>query len=502
MGKVDILAHSNGGLLSRQYIQSMSYKNDINKLITFNTPHLGSQLANILREPSYDWLGFALFQLTALVGDPNDATEGVIDDLKVDGDFIKNLNGDYSLLNKYNDIGIHTITSTETVDNIIGNLDLLITYFLKFHWEEALEVVLEEKVFHSPNHDMIVAEESQKGGVLTTTPFSNQIHMGSTINPLILTKTIELLNQNPKDSNYFSNKFNPSELELPDLPGISSKMHSSKKIAETITITSPVEGTNYKAGVDLNIVVNGSVGVENIVSAMGNDIIPIQVHKNENVNNSNFNFKIPNNAIGRLNILSVGFSVNGYEDFDSTYIMVTTDAVLDSIEIDQQLIFVSEGGESAITILGHYNDGETRNITNVDDLVYSFDNDNAEVIERGVVAGLNEGEANLTVTYLGKSANVPVTIVESSSLDIEDDVISNETFSIYPNPTSNKLTIKFPVNQIKAEVSIYTLLGQHVFSKEISSSENDLNIDNLQNGMYLVKIKSDSITAIMRIIKQ
>ncbi|RZJ92902.1 MAG: alpha/beta hydrolase, partial [Hymenobacter sp.] len=47
--KVDIIGHSMGGLLARQYIQDNSaYNNDVNKLITLNTPHSGSPMANFL----------------------------------------------------------------------------------------------------------------------------------------------------------------------------------------------------------------------------------------------------------------------------------------------------------------------------------------------------------------------------------------------------------------------------------------------------------------------
>ena len=37
-----ILAHSMGGLTAREYIQSDFYQGDVDKLITFDTPHLGS----------------------------------------------------------------------------------------------------------------------------------------------------------------------------------------------------------------------------------------------------------------------------------------------------------------------------------------------------------------------------------------------------------------------------------------------------------------------------
>jgi hypothetical protein len=51
-GKVNVIAHSRGGLYTRAYIEELSpmypYNDDINSLITLNSPHFGSQLANLV----------------------------------------------------------------------------------------------------------------------------------------------------------------------------------------------------------------------------------------------------------------------------------------------------------------------------------------------------------------------------------------------------------------------------------------------------------------------
>ncbi|WP_310555575.1 hypothetical protein, partial [Flavobacterium sp.] len=49
-GKVNVIVHSRGGLYTRAYIEEIkpdiTYKKDINALVTLNTPHFGSQTAN------------------------------------------------------------------------------------------------------------------------------------------------------------------------------------------------------------------------------------------------------------------------------------------------------------------------------------------------------------------------------------------------------------------------------------------------------------------------
>jgi len=48
--KVDLVAHSMGGLVSRQYIQSPQYEDDVDQLIFLGTPHLGSPKAYLTWE--------------------------------------------------------------------------------------------------------------------------------------------------------------------------------------------------------------------------------------------------------------------------------------------------------------------------------------------------------------------------------------------------------------------------------------------------------------------
>jgi len=48
--KVDIVAHSMGGLLAREYIESDSYNEDVDQLITIGTPHLGAPKSYLIWE--------------------------------------------------------------------------------------------------------------------------------------------------------------------------------------------------------------------------------------------------------------------------------------------------------------------------------------------------------------------------------------------------------------------------------------------------------------------
>lgn len=51
--KVDLVAHSMGGLIARQYIQSSAYDGDVDQLIFIGTPHLGAPNAYLMWEGGY-----------------------------------------------------------------------------------------------------------------------------------------------------------------------------------------------------------------------------------------------------------------------------------------------------------------------------------------------------------------------------------------------------------------------------------------------------------------
>ncbi len=56
--KVDLVAHSMGGLVARQYIQSDKYENDVDQLIFLGTPHLGAPKSYLMWEGGENNIGF------------------------------------------------------------------------------------------------------------------------------------------------------------------------------------------------------------------------------------------------------------------------------------------------------------------------------------------------------------------------------------------------------------------------------------------------------------
>jgi serine protease AprX len=90
-----------------------------------------------------------------------------------------------------------------------------------------------------------------------------------------------------------------------------------------------------------------------------------------------------------------------------------------------------------------------------------------------------------------------LTIASLSSVEHKKD-----NFVVYPNPTTNTVSISFPNNYTTATVYFYNTLGQILIEKTISTSVSNASLETLNSGVYFYKIESNSFTQSGKIIKE
>jgi GEVED domain/Lectin C-type domain/Secretion system C-terminal sorting domain/PGAP1-like protein/HYR domain len=272
VGRVDVVVHSMGGLLSRQYIQGNRYRNDIHKLITCNTPHSGSQAANYLFDNNIA-ASAALCDILGLAG--NSCSLGAVSDLRVNSDAISLLNSPNSII-KQNvpSHAIVTITTTSEFNSGKQSSSILkkTTKFFRDPVDELIASLgtsyLFTQIFKDEN-DLVVAKGSQLGGLPPnqSTLIRPQVHMGSVANIQVIDNVIKLLNLDSKDSKFSQNGFSPPTLiyTSPRLPSAPPTQRLALN-SSSITVISPQRGKIYKIGdtVEFNI-----QGVGNIESVTG-----------------------------------------------------------------------------------------------------------------------------------------------------------------------------------------------------------------------------------------
>ena len=82
-----------------------------------------------------------------------------------------------------------------------------------------------------------------------------------------------------------------------------------------------------------------------------------------------------------------------------------------------------------------------------------------------------------------------------------DEIQSAINYSISPNPTTSKITVKSSLELIGKEFTIYDQLGKEVKSGLITSEETEIDLSHISEGVYLFKVGTD-MQETFRIVKQ
>ncbi|MFC2096257.1 T9SS type A sorting domain-containing protein, partial [Bacteroidota bacterium] len=72
------------------------------------------------------------------------------------------------------------------------------------------------------------------------------------------------------------------------------------------------------------------------------------------------------------------------------------------------------------------------------------------------------------------------------------DIFEITSLKVYPNPTSGLVTIELPDDfNDNYNVNVYSLSGAQMYSTWINKSENRINLDNLKEGLYIIRLENN-----------
>ncbi len=88
---------------------------------------------------------------------------------------------------------------------------------------------------------------------------------------------------------------------------------------------------------------------------------------------------------------------------------------------------------------------------------------------------------------------------QQSSRNLNSSITQDiEGLTIYPNPvTNNKVFISSTLNDTK-QIDIYDVLGKKVMSETLIGKE--LNVSELNSGVYILKIKENELSATRKLV--
>jgi len=204
--QADVFGHSMGGLLGRIWAGEAIYKRsenfnegDINKLVTIDSPHFGSVLADL------SIVFLATLNLTnslVLLETARNAgfaiDDGAIDNLATFSSEIATIRGTTTDVLSHSIVGDFILdVDLDLVPGPLGNFFKMLKFF---GFDTSVDVI-------PGSSDLVVSTTSQAGGLVQpSTSTFNHVHTGATSNPEVEAKAVEVSNA-PLDDPVFSPGF-------------------------------------------------------------------------------------------------------------------------------------------------------------------------------------------------------------------------------------------------------------------------------------------------------
>lgn len=116
------------------------------------------------------------------------------------------------------------------------------------------------------------------------------------------------------------------------------------------------------------------------------------------------------------------------------------------------------------------------------------------LVSTGLPQGINPQEP------IGPFPNMQAALLNLDNYLLSTNKVDAIPMNVYPNPASNELFVSFPDEFFSNEITIFDTLGRQVF--RVSNYENNSSIDIsfLNNGMYILKMKSNNSEQSKKII--
>ncbi len=395
-GKVDIIAHSMGGLLSRAYIQDpyniQAYRNDVHKLITLNAMHAGSQFADCISNPNSDCALWAIVQ--NYIRTNSTTIPSGMNELGTQSEVID------SLLNSY------TVSKTNLVPT--ASLTTTISTLTKGPSEPCAGAGIATQnlnIFNGETNDKMVALSSQQGNIIPAKGNYISCHENAVNTSALFTQLGTLIHQNPIATNFDIDGYKPTALSYTPI------VVPTKVGNQTISFSSPMRGSIVTPGQVINIIASGSNLTKRMELYIGNEYVPTTAFDTSG-KNINYTFNIPSGTIGVLRMIAVGRdSVNAFK-YDTLSIKVIPTAVLDSIRSYPQKIIVPEYMRSSFEVYGYYHDGTIRTLSSLSDVSYTINNTTIATPTTGAeIQGNVADTTSILISYLGRTHRTPIEVV-------------------------------------------------------------------------------------------
>lgn len=472
--QVDVIAHGMGGLLARKYVDWPNYRSpsnfdagSINRLITLNTPHVGTRSADALvtmrqylkTNHAATWgTLFNMFKTehNIVLDAEGGAASSAIDELQTTSATINSIRQTQVPTHVLTSHGAELIPRTPATAMLPDKIRILYFNLERYHpltygipspiERQKLILGQDSKVFCGDAHDLFVATADQRGGMtgsavstfVVSTANNNSEHFKVMNDEAHRNGLLTLLNS-PVDGTSFAQAV-PSPVTLPRENGCGSLTLSSggdvgqgppgeehagperlrgegmggsgdvAALAGSLSILSPAPGTQVTPGGTVTVSVAGAGGFlpELVIISGGGGSAILEAGPFSTP------FRIPPQAIGSVELVAYGINAQGQLLSSPRVVLpVVSSARLNSIEVlNGDATLRGPGSKRRLGVSGRYSDGVTRDISSPAlGTVYSSSNTGvASVTTEGALTANAPGIATITVRNGNVLTSITVTV--------------------------------------------------------------------------------------------
>ena len=435
--KYDLVGHSMGGILSRLYAQEVN-PDAVNRIITLDTPHYGSQLADF-REPILEYAESKASSTSNkkveevcsfLVEEYSKPKYDAIKDLQPASDAIKKLNSKSCTGIPIHAIGSYMTNNASPYEFAISAVESLVLLqmnfvfaFGKMAYDEGNDYIfsLMDSVYHGEN-DGIVSLDSQLGGLRTgsgankqnaeykgAAGFYSNAHHTKTHHWNVTIDAITGLLKRPKtDPSFTTSGFRApanylSAGEQPAMP----RVPKFKEAPETSFINLTLNKSEDEDDRNLGATVSASDDIESffVFACLDDDKCLVSTWDTEPT------FVIPDNYEGNLMFYVLGRTANDelVADMDSVeYSSITSLAALDFEDDDDLTMTV--GQTLGLNVIATWDNGESEYVKPT----YSATPGGILNIDGQMFTPVAVGECELIAEYKGFTCRKKVTVYPGS----------------------------------------------------------------------------------------
>lgn len=514
--KYDLVGHSMGGILSRLYSQEVN-KDAVNRIITINTPHYGSNMPNvverlrrvfknILKNASIIYRPAILSASQLILYKAHDFLNGAGNDLMSNSIAIQNLN------DKHVNVPVHALCSIMNGDD---DVDKRIFLYCENNIETGLTElylnVFNTRVnsFHdilnvelgSNQHDGVVTLESQCCGLtnnhvtIEEAPYRGVLGEKSDahhINTCRWNETVNNLHsllQSPKSSD----KFCATGFPMTDLSVQQSQARANEK-DDNIEFVEPVDSSYIKINVEVR---NDSIKTAYVTVDKSGDMAAYSIFSfiDDNrmligSNKDTLRFALPEDYAGNLTFYAMGRTSYNALVCDSANVELTNDLTMNYLLYENRdTLYLTVGQSLSPAVIVGWNNGQEQ--------YYSpeFTTDNTSIlqIDNDIVTAIQTGVCMLKASAGEASDSVYVRVMENPSVVTGIHEIMNEGMKVFNR--QHQLVLRFGNDYTgNLDVKFYSIDGRSV--KEVnrniemrSGEQFYIDLTDLAKQLYVVRIK-------------